>query len=141
MIKATNLKCEYLADPLGIDITAPRLFWNAEGAEKQSAYRVVAYTDGATMWDSGKVVTSKMNTQFPVPFSARQRVTYTVTLWDGEDREGEPAGGCFEIGLLKAADWKAKWISGDYKPKRKTRYPVDCFSKKFTAKKIVKARL
>lgn len=141
MIKATNLKCEYLADPLGIDITTPRLFWNAEGAVRQSAYRVVAYTDGTIVWDSGKVITSKMNTQFPGPFSARQRVTYTVTLWDGEDREGEPAGGCFEIGLLKAADWKAKWISGDYKPKKKTRYPVDCFSKKFTAKKIVKARL
>jgi alpha-L-rhamnosidase len=46
------------------------------------------------------------------------------------------------MGLLEESDWLAKWISGDYKPKKKERYPVDCFKKDFqTKKEIKKARL
>lgn len=47
----------------------------------------------------------------------------------------------FEMGLLSAADWKAKWISGDYRVDKKLRYPVDCFRKNFTALDVRKAQL
>ena len=32
MIKAINLKIEYLRNPLGIDIVRPRFAWNVDGA-------------------------------------------------------------------------------------------------------------
>ena len=38
----TSLRCEYLADPLGIDVEKPRLSWVVESAkrgERQTAYQ------------------------------------------------------------------------------------------------------
>ena len=53
-MKAINLKTEYLINPIGIDIQNPHLMWTCEGGKTQSAYRIVAVTDGETVWDSGK---------------------------------------------------------------------------------------
>lgn len=49
-MKAVRLRTEYLKDPLGIDIRNPRLFWNCEGGKMQTAYHIVAKTDGKTVW-------------------------------------------------------------------------------------------
>ncbi|MCR2792736.1 glycoside hydrolase family 78 protein [Microbacterium sp. zg.Y625] len=73
---------------------------------------------------------------------SRDRVEWTVTLWDEHDAPGEPSSSWFELGLLDAADWKAQWITGDYSPKRNARYPVDCFRRRFRTEKVVsRARL
>lgn len=141
-MKAINLKTEYLINPLGIDIRNPRLFWNCEGGKRQTAYRIVAQTEGKTVWDSGKVSSSSMRAEYPHPLCSRQRVEWTVTLWDEEDKEGEPSeAACFEMGLLSPADWQAQWIAGDYRVDKKRRYPVDCFRKAFNAAGVKKARL
>lgn len=141
-MKAINLKTEYLINPLGIDIRKPRLFWNCAGGKRQTAYRIVAQTEGKTVWDSGKVSSSSMRAEYPHPLCSRQRVEWTVTLWDEEDKEGEPSeAACFETGLLTPSDWQAKWISGNYRVNKRRRYPVDCFKKGFTAIGVVKARL
>ncbi len=76
----TNLRCEYLKDPLGIDVAKPRLSWNIDGAPseisnpkspiprglKQTAYQVlVASTpellieDHGDFWDSGQVASDR----------------------------------------------------------------------------------
>ena len=34
-MKAIRLKIEHLFDPVGVDFSAPRLFWNCEGGRKQ----------------------------------------------------------------------------------------------------------
>ena len=140
-MKAIRLRTEYLKDPLGIDIQNPRLFWNCEGGKKQAAWRILAQTDGKTVWDSGKVAPSSMRAEFPEQLVSRQRVEWKVKLWDksGEGEWSEPA--FFEMGLLTPSDWKAEWIAGNYKVNRKKRYPVDCFQKQFTAIGVQKARL
>ena len=46
-MKAINLKTEYLVNPIGIDIKNPRLMWNCEGGKKQTAYRIIAVSDGS----------------------------------------------------------------------------------------------
>lgn len=141
-MRAINLKTEYLKDPLGIDIARPRLMWNCEGGVIQTAYRVVATSDGEVVWDSGKAESSSMRAEYPKELDSRRRVEWQVVLWDEEGKEGEPSEKAFfETGLLRAVDWKAKWISGDYKPDKKTRYPVDCFRKTFRASGVVRARL
>ena len=141
-MNAINLKTEYLTDPIGIDIRKPRLMWNCDGGVKQTAYRIVAETNGKTVWDSGKVSSSSMRAEFPKALSSRDRVEWTVTLWDEKDREGEPSDAAFfEMGLLSPEDFTAKWIAGDYCASKKMRYPVDCFRKTFEAKAVVKARL
>ncbi len=142
-MRAIRLKTEYLQDPIGIDIPSPRLFWNCEGGEKQTAWQIVAEADGAVSWDSGKVETSRM-THIPYrgKLASRTRVEWKVRLWDENGTEGdwsEPT--IFEMGLLNRSDWLARWITGDYTVNRKQRYPVDCFRKGFKAGKAKKARL
>lgn len=145
-MRATRLRVEYLKNPIGIDITKPRLSWNCEGGKKQSAYRIVAMNDSSEiLWDSEKVISSQMvhipwdSTDLP----SRAIVNWKVCLWDENDVQGEwSEEASFEIGLLEKSDWKAEWITGNYKVNKKKRYPVDCFRKTFTIQKSVKkARL
>ena len=64
-MNAVCLKTEYLNDPLGIDITAPRLLWNCEGGVTQTAYQVICRDEnGNTLWDSGKVPGGSMRTVY-----------------------------------------------------------------------------
>jgi alpha-L-rhamnosidase len=143
-MKANELKTEYLVKPLGLDIANPRFFWNCEGGMKQTAYRIVAVRESETVWDSGKTQGNRMThiRYEGQPLKSRDRVTWSVTLWDENDVEGEKTSSWFELGLLKAEDWQAHWIAGDYKSKKNTRYPVDCFQKTFfVSKRVTHARL
>ena len=141
-MKAISLRTEYLVNPIGIDIRHPRLLWNCKGGTKQTAYRIVAKVDGKTVWDSGKVVSDSMHADYPNDLASRQRVEWNVTLWDENDVECELSETAFfETGLLSASDFRAKWISGNYRVNKKKRYPVDCFKKEFSAHNVVKARL
>lgn len=146
-MKAINLRTEYLVCPIGIDTTIPRLFWNCQGGISQTAYQILAYNEtNEVAWDTGKVIESTM-THIPYEgkeLHSRDRINWKVKLWDENDSEGEWSEVTyFEMGLLHQADWKASWITGDYVTKKKERYPVDCFKKKFQipTEKIVKARL
>ena len=140
-MKAINLKTEHLIDPIGIDILRPRLTWTCEGGKTQTAYRIEARSEGKIVWDSGKVSSSDMNAEYPHPLSSRQKVDWTISLWDENDVEGEKSAAAFEIGLLRPEDFSAGWISGNYKVNKKIRYPVDCFRKVFSVDSIKKARL
>lgn len=141
MIKAINLKCEYLNNPIGIDVQKPHLSWTVEGAIKQTAYQIVANCNGKQVWDSGKVETDIMQVKFPKVLESRQRIEWAVTLWNENDEQSERSEAFFEMGLLNEDDWKAKWITGNHNPKKKLRYPVDYFKKQFNSIRTQKARL
>ena len=136
-MKAIRLRTEYLKAPLGIDVKHPRLMWNCEGGIRQTAYQIV--TDD---WDSGKMESASMQAVYPKELRSRERVNWKIRLWDENDQPGEWSQSFFEIGLLEPSDWTAKWITGNYTPSKKERYPVDCFRKTFTVRKSgVTARL
>ncbi|MCH5600572.1 glycoside hydrolase family 78 protein [Niabella ginsengisoli] len=46
-VKVEHLTCEFQVQPLGMDVSRPRLGWqiNSEKAEKQTGYRVLVATD------------------------------------------------------------------------------------------------
>ena len=132
-MKAIRLHTEYLIDPIGIDVLHPRLQWVCEGGIKQTAYRIV--TD---KWDSGKVLSDSMYAEYPLELPARETVHWSVQLWDENGVPGERSEAYFETGI---AEWKARWITGDYRVIRAKRYPVDCFRKSFDCGDIAKARL
>ena len=142
-MNAIRLKIEHLFNPIGIDINRPRLFWNCQGGVTQTAYQIIAMDDGNTiLWNSGRVESSSMRCTWggePVP--ARTAVTWKVRLWDENGQSGDWAGAKFETGLPKGQPWAAKWIAGDYVPRKKERYPVDCFRKSFNLSGVKKARL
>jgi len=140
-MKAINLKTEYLWEPVGIDIVNPRLSWNCEGGIKQTAYQIIAKVNGETVWNSGKVESSSM-THIPYggrELRSRERVYWAVKLWDENGEGGGISHSFFEMGLLDASDWKANWITGNYKVKRKERYPADCFRKRISVTGSVKS--
>ena len=123
-VTATQLRCEYLVNPLGIETTAPRLTWRMESAErgqKQTAYRLLvasgeeklAQNEG-DLWDTGKVA-SDQTVNIPYagkPLASRQACFWKVQIWD---KDGKPASWSaparWSMGLLKPDDWQAQWIS------------------------------
>lgn len=120
-MKAIHLRTEYLENPLGIDIRTPRFFWNCEGGVRQTAYQITAQCGDKTVWDTGKVISSRMA---HIPYEgetlqSRQRICWHVRLWDENDTAGEDSFAFFEMGLLEKQDWQAGWITGDYKIEEK----------------------
>lgn len=145
-MKATNLKVEYLTDPIGIDLVRPRFSWTFTDGKRQTAYEIIVKDDnGSILWDSGKVESDRMHLidWGAEDLKSRQCVLWTVTTWDENDQAETSEIAHFEIGLLGKSDWTAQWITGDYAPKKKERYPVDCFRRTFCVRadqKIKKAR-
>ncbi|KPM50434.1 alfa-L-rhamnosidase [Frankia sp. R43] len=134
-MRAVRLRTEYLHEPLGLGIAAPRLSWNTHDGIQQSAYRIVARRAGDLVWDSGTVASARM-THIPYEgavLGSRDRVDWSVVLWDENGAAGPAATSSFELGLLDPADWTAEWITGDYEPEQNVRYPVDHFRREFLA--------
>ncbi|GAA3908812.1 family 78 glycoside hydrolase catalytic domain [Microbacterium invictum] len=143
-MRAVRLRTEYLDEPLGLGIVAPRFSWHVEGGTRQSAYRIVATRAGEVLWDSGRVASPRMtNIAYEgARLTSRDRIEWTLTLWDEQDLAGQDASSSFELGLLEPGDWAGTWIAGDYTPKKNTRYPVDHFRTSFaTTAKVAHARL
>ena len=138
-----HLRVESLLSPDGIDVSTPRFSWLLKDSIKQKAYQIVCKSEGATIWDSGKINSDQISFipyEGPV-LKSRDIVSLTVTSWNEKDETGT-ASASFEMGLLNKEDWKAKWIKGDYEPEEGVAYPVDCFLKEYKLKgQVKKARL
>jgi len=123
-VRIGNLRCEYLVNPLGIDVTAPRLSWTLQSdirGQKQTAYQVLVADDGdklamdhGNIWDSGKV-DSEASLQIRVsgkPLDSRMRCYWKVRIWDRDGKVSEwsePA--TWTMGLLDDKAWRrARWI-------------------------------
>ena len=135
MLEPTGLLCEYQVDPLGIDLTRPRLSWRSSSSRRgarQSAWQVVVADDaaglasGRYLWDSGRVEesTSLHHVYGGPPLRSRQRCWWQVRLWDESGMASpwsEPAW--WEMGLLDASDWRADWITPDWYEDTRTAEP------------------
>ncbi len=139
-MNAIRLKTEHLFDPIGVDFSAPRLYWNCEGGVKQTAYQILAADEARNpLWDSGKVKSDSMEVSWGGPAVApKTKVLWKVRLWDENGTAGDWSEATFETGI---DTWKGRWITGNYRVDRKKRYPVDCFRKKFSLSRAKKARL
>ncbi len=123
----TNLRCEYLTNPLGMDAPQPRLSWVLESTDsslrnqRQTAYRVIVASsaeklraDQGDAWDSGKIP-SDQTIQLPYagkPLQSKGVYFWKVRVWDENDHPSgwsEPA--FWSMGLLEKSEWGAKWIS------------------------------
>lgn len=141
-MKVTNLKTEYLDNPIGIDTVKPRLMWNVEDCIKQNAFEIEAYDEyGNKLLDTGLVNSSSMHYDWNEKEADYcSRVYWKIKAYDENNNPSNYSEAYFEIGLPKQK-WEADWISGNYKVDKKKRYPVDCFKKEFELDNIKKARL
>jgi alpha-L-rhamnosidase len=124
-LTAVQLRCEHRMNPIGVDVTAPRLDWQLASDrrdESQSAYRILVadnpkiLADGqGNIWDTGKVMSD--NT-LNIPYAgkalkAHERCYWRVMVWDAS---GHPSPwseiATWTVGIQNS-DWKAQWIGSD----------------------------
>ncbi len=132
-----SLRCEYLADPLGIDVVKPRLSWvtadptalrspETSRGLKQAAYQILVAATPELLangqgdrWDSGKVESARsIHVEYAgMPLESRMACHWKVRVWLalGDDKDGRATEwskpSLWTMGLLKPEDWgEAKWI-------------------------------
>jgi alpha-L-rhamnosidase len=126
-----RLRCEWLAEPVGVDAASPRLSWTIESsrrADRPRSYQVlvassatVAGHDGDEVWDSGRVEASGPPglAYAGRPLESRTRYFWKVRWWDFD---GRPSGwsetASFVTGFLGPDAWTARWIG----PRRLTEF-------------------
>ena len=118
-----QLRCEYMENPLGLDVATPHLSWQSDSTERnwtQTAYEILVAgsdenlrTGKADIWDSGKVNSAEsVGIAYRGPaLESRKRYYWKVRVWDAAEHVSESAGAdWWETGLSHPTDWKAKWI-------------------------------
>ncbi len=146
----TNLQCEYLVNPLGIDVAQPRLSWrlsdDRRGA-RQTAYEIGVDTSGQnlvdaipTIWRSEKTQGDQQRVRYAGhPLQPFTKYYWYVRTWD-QHGEASPWSriSSFETGMMEQKNWQGAWISDDKSPQEKA---APYFRKQFKlSKKIVSAR-
>lgn len=144
-VKPTSLRCEYLTDPLAIDLARPRLSWILESdrrATLQTAWQVLAASsaerldrDEGDLWDSGRVESDQaVHIVYDGrPLSAGQEVFWKVRVWTNHDQASPwSAPARWRVGMLAPSDWKAQWISDPAPlPDERVPLPAPTFRKEF----------
>lgn len=120
------LCCEYLQQPLGIDIPRPRLSWQLRAAARgvgQAAYQVLVASSREQLangigdrWDSGIVASDdSVHIEYQgSPLGSRARCWWAVRTWDVQGKVTPwSEAATFEMGLLEFGDWSAEWIGAE----------------------------
>src|SRR5207244_5079856 len=101
VLRATQLRCEYLVNPLGIDEPHPRLSWQIDAdprtrGHKQTEYQILVASKesllekgSGDLWDSGKIASDEtVNIVYQgSPLPSRQERFWQVKIRDetGDD--------------------------------------------------------
>lgn len=93
-----RLRCEYLADPIGVDTALPRLSWVVESPVRGAypkAYQVLVSSapellrsDIGDLWDTGRAEMEGFATleYAGEPLASCARYAWKVRWWDGQDQ-------------------------------------------------------
>ena len=131
-VEVTDLRCEYMTNPLGIDAPTPRFSWKLIDSkytrgQKQTGYHILVASSKSLLdknrgdiWDSGEITSDQ---SVLVPFNgtalrANQDCYWKVRVADKDGRAtawSEAAR--FSMGLLQPSDWKGSWIKHPDAPK------------------------
>ncbi len=133
-VMVTGLQCEYLTDPLGIDVQTPRFTWQLSDTDhvrgqKQTGYQVLVASSPvfldegrADIWDSGQVLSAQSAL---VPFAGKKLTSGENCFWKVRvlDMDKKPSAWSstarFSMGLLEPSDWTGPWIKHPTAPVEK----------------------
>ncbi len=154
MLTPKRLLCEYLTDPIGLDVRQPRLSWQVSSEQRgarQTAYQIVVSKNPVVQeasaadvwWNTGKVTSD--NSLHVVyggsPLQPGQRCYWqvrdesdVVSVWS------ETA--VWEMGLLDNENWQAEWITPNWEEDPSHPQPVPLLRRRFqVAGDIAHARI
>ncbi len=144
----TNLKCEHLRHPLGIDAKNPRFSWQIKSEVngiKQVAYQIIIGTDEhflteGNTWNSGKVNAEDNLVVYNGPeLQPFTKYFWGVQIWDSNGVQAVSKVSTFETGMMEMSNWKGSWITDTRDINLK---PAPYFRKEFkTDKKVLAARV
>ncbi len=122
---ATDLRCDYRTNPLGIDSLEPQLSWKLDVGSsnvEQHAYHVLVASsleklaaDEGDLWDSRRRVSSDAS----CVYSGRDLSSGKSCFWkvkvytDSTNAMAWSSPAFWSMGLLESEDWKALWIGFD----------------------------
>jgi alpha-L-rhamnosidase len=124
ILSSTNLRCEYLIEPLGVDAMAPRFSWNLDHpgrGQLQRAYQVIISSNYEKIqseigleWDSGRVESDETVSVVYAGEELKSTSLYywRVRWWDVDGNESPYSDiSYFGTGFVRPEDWRAKWMS------------------------------
>jgi len=145
-----DLLCEYKDNPIGIDVGRPRLSWKIRAdhlSMTQSAYQIRAGGSEADLqsghnriWDTGRVGSGQ---SIHIPYAgpdltSGRRVFWQVRIWDEQSHASPWSDPVYwEMGLLKAEDWKSRWIEPDLKEDKEQSNPCPMLRRVFKLDKAI----
>ena len=103
ILSPADLRCEYLENPLGIDVLKPRLSWKLDSSirgQKQTAYRILVASspeklksDIGDLWDTGKVDSDKsIHVDYGgTPLDSSTQCFWKVIVWDKDGKASTPS--------------------------------------------------
>jgi alpha-L-rhamnosidase len=122
-LEVTNLRCEFMDHPLGLENSRPGLSWEIHTDHRQTiqaAYQLLVASspelleeESADMWSPGLVASGQ---SVQVTYQGRSLASASRYYWKVRirDRHGVYSPwsevSYFETGLLSAGDWLAEWI-------------------------------
>lgn len=122
-ITVSNLSCENLSDPLGINTVKPRLSWKVtskKNGTSQKAFQILVASDislleekSADLWNSHKTTSSS---GVLIPYEGKELLPrsicyWKIRIWDENDEVTQwSAPALFSVGLLDNSDWSGRYI-------------------------------
>ncbi|ANH83699.1 alpha-rhamnosidase [Niabella ginsenosidivorans] len=124
-LSVTDLRCEQLTNPVGIDAVQPRLSWQLKSDQRnvvQTAYKIWVASSKELLdagqpdiWNSGRVASdqSVLVSYKGKPLRSDMRCFWKVQVFSNKKDSAWSNVNEWSMGLLNAGDWKAKWIGYD----------------------------
>ncbi|GAC1514275.1 MAG: glycoside hydrolase family 78 protein [Gemmatimonadaceae bacterium] len=147
-----ELRAEYEANPLGIDVARPRLGWQLRSSERdvaQLAYHVQVGTDASALtagrdllWDSGRIASdASVHVEYGGPaLRSGTRYHWRVRVWDRAGRASPWSASAFwETGLLQPGDWKGQWIQSPWTEIDSISNPAPLLRRSFSVRGVVRS--
>ena len=142
-----DLKSEYLANPIGLDVKTPRFTWKIKDQRRgafQKAYKISVGIDSIDVaagngshWNTGKINSDHQLVVYGgKALQAFHKYYWSLTVWDKNNKKVESDRlSSFEMGMMEARNWRGSWISDSRNiDKKESAY----FRKEFNIKKKIK---
>lgn len=105
MLSISQVQCDYLTNPIGLDKKEPVFGWKIYSDRKntyQQAYQIVVHQGVKVIWDSGRIESGRT---FAIPYEGESLVSrteyrYRILIWDDADHQTESEEHTFETAFL-----------------------------------------